>query len=78
MGEWLSEHERCDICDGRLLPHIVEFFVDGKTTAGPWALMCPGCFEKHGVGIGPSLGQKYDPATLQCIEGAMDDDDTTL
>jgi len=73
MGKWLSEHELCDICDGPLKPHIVEFFVDGKTIAGPWALMCPTCFEKCGMGIGPGLGQKYDPTTLQCIEGAIDE-----
>ena len=33
---------------------------DGKTTQGPWAYMCEGCFKKHGVGLGLGSGQKLE------------------
>lgn len=46
-----------------------EFFVDGKTQMGPWALMCPRCFKLYGVGIGTGKGQKYDSKTLEKVEG---------
>ena len=32
--------------------------VDGLTTAGPWAYMCDGCHERHGVGLGAGRGQR--------------------
>jgi hypothetical protein len=31
--------------------------VDGKTTHGPWAYMCPDHFEAFGVGLGTGRGQ---------------------
>lgn len=46
-----------------------EFFVDGKTQMGPWALMCPRCFKLYGVGLGTGRGQKYDSKTLEKVEG---------
>lgn len=31
--------------------------VDGKTSLGPWAYMCPDHFEAFGVGLGTGKGQ---------------------
>lgn len=31
---------------------------DGKTTSGPWANMCAGCFRKNGIGLGLGKGQR--------------------
>lgn len=45
------------------------YFIDGKTIFGSWALMCLECFEKYGVGLGRGLGQKYDAKTLEKVEG---------
>jgi hypothetical protein len=44
-------------------------FVDGKTTAGPWANMCLGCFSLFGMGLGTGKGQKYDAKTGVKLEG---------
>ena len=38
---------------------IGKTFVDGKLRAGPWAVMCAGCHEKFGLGLGAGRGQKY-------------------
>ena len=38
---------------------IIDTIIDGKTKAGPWAIMTPKSFEKNGIGIGKGLGQKY-------------------
>lgn len=51
----------CDICHATDL----DCFVDGATTQGPWAIMCPSCHKTHGKGTGPGLGQRY------CKEGAQ-------
>lgn len=48
---------------------ITNFWVDGRTTFGPWANMCPACFTKYGVGLGLGKGQKYDARTLIKVEG---------
>ena len=53
---WSGSITKCDICK---LP-IETKFVDGKTTSGPWAIMCPVCFTLHGVGLGTGLGQRYE------------------
>lgn len=68
---WFGETE-CDFCeklrqDPDLKKH--EWFVDGKTKFGPWALMCPKHFKQYGVGLGTGKGQKYDSKTLEKIEG---------
>lgn len=34
-------------------------FVDGKTTMGPWANMCPRCAKRYGAGLGTGLGQRF-------------------
>jgi len=62
-----SQKPRCDFCQCDLLEK--EFFIDGKTRRGPWALMCPSDHRMNGLGIGTGLGQKYDPDTMLKIEG---------
>ena len=53
---WLGgPPETCDICT----KPIVHSFIDGKTTSGPWALMCEHCHKAHGVGLGLGRGQRY-------------------
>ena len=47
----------CDICHRTLM----RTFVDGKTTMGPWAIMCPTCRLACGPGrLGVGRGQKYE------------------
>ena len=58
---------KCDICHGPLRKLAV--FYDGKTTMGPWAWMCNGCFPRYGVGLGTGKGQEYNSATLEKIRG---------
>ncbi len=54
---WLSPPPKtCDICDGS----IINVFIDGKTSMGPWACMCPGCHRENGGRLGLGLGQKYE------------------
>lgn len=55
---WMGEPGRCDFCKVDLTTQ--KAFFDGKTTYGPWAMMCIACFRKYGVGIGTGVGQKYD------------------
>lgn len=50
-----STPSECDLCH---VP-IKDTFVDGKTTVGPWGIMCPSCFATYGVGLGTGKGQKY-------------------
>jgi hypothetical protein len=38
---------------------ILNQFVDGRTTMGPWALMSMDSFNTHGVGLGIGMGQHY-------------------
>ena len=63
-GTWPA---KCDFCHGELTK--VDWFVDGRTKQGPWALMCPVCHLMDGVGLGTGRGQKYDSKTLEKIEG---------
>lgn len=39
---------------------IRDVFVDGKTFAGPWAIMAPMSHALYGVGLGTGRGQKYE------------------
>lgn len=48
--------EKCDICE----TPIKAAFVDGATTSGPWAYMCPTCHRIYGRGLGMGRGQKYE------------------
>ena len=69
MTKW-SGSTICDICK-RPAGSVSDkpWFVDGRTDQGPWALMCPVCFEIFGVGLGLGKGQKYDAKTREKIEG---------
>jgi hypothetical protein len=52
-----SKIDKCQICQR----HISDAFVDGKTTYGPWAIMCMTCFDIKGIGLGTGSGQMYKP-----------------
>lgn len=47
--------EKCDL-GGCKLNGV---FVDGKTKAGLWGIMCPDCHLMAGVGLGTGRGQRY-------------------
>lgn len=36
------------------------WFIDGKTKAGPWAIMSVKAHQAHGCGLGQGRGQKYE------------------
>ena len=59
--KWLSPHPKCDFNNSH---ELKPWFVDGKTSTGPWALMCSDCYRNHGVG----KGQRYDGITLEKVE----------
>lgn len=43
---------------------IKDVMIDGKTKQGPWGLMTPASWAKHGVGkLGTGYGQKYQKQT---------------
>ena len=65
--KWLSEVDDCNICKSNL--SAFKTFIDGKTTFGPWALMCPPCFKKVGCGLGTGSGQEFDFATREKVAG---------
>ena len=46
----------CDLCP----TSISTEFVDGRVRGGSsWAILCPDCHARYGVGIGTGLGQRY-------------------
>lgn len=53
--EWLGLISTCNMC-GSI---IANTFIDGKTKKGYWAIMCPECFKKYGIGLGTGKGQRY-------------------
>ncbi len=53
---WVGSEPVCDFCG----TPPTQFFVDGKTTLGPWAIMCLGHHRQNGVGLGTGRGQKYE------------------
>jgi hypothetical protein len=56
MTKWIGDPpEKCDLCGLK----ITEHFIDGKTTHGPWAIMCAICTTLDGVGLGKGSGQLY-------------------
>ena len=64
--KWLG-NTRCDICDAdvTLQPWFADSPVRGR---GCWALMCPACWQQHGMGaFGIGVGQKYNGKTLEKI-----------
>lgn len=59
VARWLSPVPGfCETCYGP----IKDKFYDAKTNIGPWAIMCPSCFNLGpGIGkLGTGLGQKYE------------------
>lgn len=53
---WMSSNPReCDVCH----VNIKSIFVDGNTSLGGWANMCPSCHKVYGRGLGIGKGQKY-------------------
>lgn len=65
MKKWNGERPTaCDVCN----KPIERAFVDGKTTGGPWAIMCLECHDKHGFGLGVGRGQKYSADTRVKID----------
>lgn len=38
---------------------IDDVIIDGKTKEGPWGIMTPESFSKHGIRLGTGFGQKY-------------------
>ena len=51
---WMGS-TKCDICGEELTKTLI----DGRTSNGSWAVMCPKCHKVHGVGLGTGKGQKY-------------------
>ncbi len=72
---WLSSYDECDICHGPVKGKV-PWFVDGKTTMGPWGLLCPKCFTRYGTGLGCGLGQRYDGFNGVLLEGGCKESDT--
>lgn len=52
---YMNPPTKCDVCKGI----IGNDLYDIKTTMGPWACTCEGCFYRYGMGLGTGLGQKY-------------------
>jgi hypothetical protein len=68
--KWLgNQPTKCDLCKGKFTD---EFFIDGKTVYGPWAIMCTCCHSHSGHGLGLGKGQKYNSKTLLKVEESDD------
>jgi len=53
--EWTGQ-QACDYCG-----EAADTMYDSASKEGPWAFMCPDCWEKHGLGkIGVGYAQRYD------------------
>lgn len=67
IKKWLgSEPKTCDLCH----KPFTKAFVDGKTSYGPWGLLCVARHKTWGVGLGLGKGQKYDLKTLILMGGS--------
>ena len=42
----------CDLCSTSVVAPCFDYFVDGATIYGPWALMCERCFKQYGTYLG--------------------------
>jgi len=49
----------CQLCNEPL----ESTFVDGLTTVGVWAIMCPKCHSHYGKGFGTGRGSLHSTAT---------------
>lgn len=61
--KWRGSTPVCDFC--QTWSPDAAFFVDGRTKYDVWAIMCPMCFLKHGLGLGDGMGQAYDMHTKE-------------
>jgi hypothetical protein len=69
MKRWLSNRDTCDICSTDMSPGKVEFFIDGRTVHGDWALMCPKCWALYGIEhFGTGAGQMYEGKTIEATK----------
>lgn len=50
-----STPKECNLCKAS----IKDDFIDGRVRGMSWAIMCPGCHTKYGVGLGTGKGQRY-------------------
>lgn len=57
LKRWHGPRATCDLCKVDISKSR---FVDGKVRGGPWALMCPECYQHRGMGLGTGLGQMYN------------------
>lgn len=72
---WGIPPEKCELCGipfGDLTGQDLSeqnYFIDGSTVMGPWAIMCEDCHETRGNGLGTGKGQKYRVDTLEKVGG---------
>jgi len=57
-SKWAGKQiTNCQICERP----IQRTFIDGRTSSGQWAIMCPACRIDQGfTQLGVGLGQKYE------------------
>ena len=70
---YINPPKVCDVCG----KPFGDFMADCKTLAGPWGNLCHGCWQNHGMPIGPGEGQtyvrvKHPQFTWRLIAGWMD------
>ena len=66
VKKWISPAPtECQMCESELK----EVFYDARMCYGSWALLCEGCFDIFGVGLGLGRGQKYRLDTLEKVGG---------
>lgn len=65
-NKWLSPlPPACEVCN----QPFGKYFIDGKTSMGPWGLMCEECHENIGCGLGIGRGRKYLTKTREGVDG---------
>jgi hypothetical protein len=64
---WTGTVDKCDVCEADVKD---SGFIDGATTMGPWAIMCPACHKTYGVGFGTGRGQLYEPRNNEYVKTA--------
>lgn len=65
--KWIgSKPVDCELCN----QPYKDYFIDGVTDYGSWAMMCIECHKKQKYGgLGMGFGQKYNLQTLEKVEG---------
>ena len=65
--KWLSPKPlACQTCG--IVFKTGDIFIDGRTSMGPWALMCRQCHLDIGTGIGTGNAQQYDWDTCRQLK----------